>query len=280
MVAQADQTICQCGEEMGLKSITFTDCYAEVAMTEAFNNGRKKHIPSKKFESLGKVSVLTTPGHYNTLNVTISSGVLAVRGVQQRKHRALILSVENNRAGALEEQEHAREFLTRCNFHVDLRRNPTRGQMVEALKSFSCLQDHQGQCAVAIMAHGSEDCIHASDTGVALSDLFGLLDAKNAPHLAQTPKYFFIQACRSDGKALTQDMEDSSDGFTRAQNFHWCFATTPGNVAKRGRMFESLNEASKVSPGHGLRSLCVSANAKMRDQDLLMVINHTLTKEI
>jgi len=264
-----------------LDQLTLLNCHAEVELIEAFSNARKKRLV-KQFNAIDKRSVFQTPGHYNKFIVAASRARIAPRPpVPKHKPKALILSVEAGRPGSTTEQENAVEFFKKCGFDVDLCKNPSSEDMQNALRGFRIQQQDQLMCAVAIMAHGSEGRVTASDhKTIPLRTLFGMLDSERAPHLRQVQKFVFVQACRGGGASLTSkwDAPDPSlEDFTRAENFHWCYATTPGLPANRGRMFKNLKFAASQWPGGKLFDICVKANEFMQKEKLLMQVQHTLT---
>jgi len=270
-----------------VRQLIFQDCHGHVAFVEAFNNGRKRTVEGRDVHSHGKITIFELPGHYTRLEVSASRVPMVVAPRRRgAKPQALILSVEHNRSGAQHEQANASAFFEGLGYNVDVIKDPSCEIIRNALHRLR-VQEHCGKCVVAIMAHGEGNRITTSDgKKVALNELFGMLDSLEAPHLADVRKYFFIQACRRGCDPLCADPginacldadDDGPEQFTTSSNFHWCYATIPGHVAYRGRMFEALCVAAKHHPGGPMEHICMLANGWMQERGLLMHVQHTLT---
>merc|ERR1712019_307829 len=99
------KTMCRCGKDRCVRALILTDCHAQLTVIEAFNNGKKKRY-ERSVDSRGKVTKFDLPGHYTRLEVIASRAVILPRPPQSRnrKPKALILSVEEDRPGCNEEQ--------------------------------------------------------------------------------------------------------------------------------------------------------------------------------
>jgi len=278
-------TLCVCGQEMAIPKFSVAQSHLKVDFVEVFNNAKKKRI-EKVFNGMHKTMIFHTPGHFNQMYLHLSPHEFAPPTPKKKAPQALILSVEKGRAGAAKEQEHARLFFQEQGFEVKVVPNPSAPQMASELQSLASRVSGDKLCAVALMAHGSEGRITASDgQRVPLAEIFGFLDASNRK-LVHVAKFFFVQACRGSGAPLIAppggqfdaefDADPSEFVPPKAANFHWCYAATPGLPAVRGKMFEALSTASKEHRGAGLSQVCRHANRIMYHQELLMIVNDTL----
>jgi hypothetical protein len=276
--------LCGCGQEMTVRSFAVSQCHLSLAGTERFNNNRRRAY-EKSYNAIGKTLTFDTSGHFNKMDLQLASRPFAPAAPKTAKPCALILSVETGRPGADQEQHKAVTFFESLGFSVKLVRNPTAEQMFKEIDHFGSAQTKGGSqkiCAVALMAHGREGSITASDgRQVQLSNLFGVLDSARMPKLESVGKFFFIQACRGSGTPLTSDPGMDADAgveFTRAANFHWCYATTSGLPAYRGKMFQALSDAAQTRRNMPLEEICKAANGTMARAGLLMTVSHTMTQ--
>ncbi|XP_042687242.1 caspase-3-like [Centrocercus urophasianus] len=114
------------------------------------------------------------------------------------------------RRGARREAEKLSHVLAQLNYRVRLLHNRTAKEM-EDLYQQECGREHGDYFVSIISSHGEEGAVLGCDCRpLRLTRIFRTLSAQNCPVLAQTPKVFFIQACR--GAALDRGVFVETDG--------------------------------------------------------------------
>ncbi|NXL86154.1 CASPA protein, partial [Alectura lathami] len=137
---------------------------------------------------------------------------------QPRQSRALVIvNTEfwssdgglSARRGARREAEKLSRALAQLDYKVKLMHNRTAKEM-EDLYQQECGREHGDFFVSIISSHGEEGAVLGSDCRpVPLARIFRLLSPRSCPLLAETPKVFFIQACR--GAALDRGVSVEAD---------------------------------------------------------------------
>lgn len=117
-------------------------------------------------------------------------------------------------------------------FIVERYDNPTKKIMTSALE-IAAAEEKLSCCACAILTHGEEGVLFATDQRMEISDITKLFRNKN---LAGKPKIFLFQSCRSSdyGEDSTpKDREASNVTLPCEADFLYAYSTVPGHFSWR-----------------------------------------------
>jgi len=107
-----------------------------------------------------------------------------------------------NRYGTLVDEKSLEDTFNWLGFAVDLRKNCTRDQILQALKDVAS-KDHRMYTAFVccILTHGDKGEVYGTDwKPVQLVEIKKLFEEGICKSLSGKPKIYFIQACRGDGQ--------------------------------------------------------------------------------
>ncbi|EGT37170.1 hypothetical protein CAEBREN_04952 [Caenorhabditis brenneri] len=94
--------------------------------------------------------------------------------------------------------------------------------MINKIRNFARNEVHGDSAILVILSHGEENVIiGVDDVPVNVHDLYDLLNAANAPRLANKPKLVFVQACRGERRDNGFPVLDSVDGVSAALRRGW-----------------------------------------------------------
>ncbi|PIC35007.1 hypothetical protein B9Z55_014495 [Caenorhabditis nigoni] len=104
--------------------------------------------------------------------------------------------------------------LFRCmGYTVICKDNLTGREMLSTIRSFGRNDMHGDSAILVILSHGEENVIiGVDDVSVNVHEIYDLLNAANAPRLANKPKLVFVQACRGERRDNGFPVLDSVDG--------------------------------------------------------------------
>ncbi|KAF1758053.1 hypothetical protein GCK72_014511 [Caenorhabditis remanei] len=104
--------------------------------------------------------------------------------------------------------------LFRCmGYIVHCKDNLTGRAMMLTIRDFAKNETHGDSAILVILSHGEENVIiGVDDVSVNVHEIYDLLNAANAPRLANKPKLVFVQACRGERRDNGFPVLDSVDG--------------------------------------------------------------------
>ncbi|CAB61001.2 Cell death protein 3 subunit p17 [Caenorhabditis elegans] len=104
--------------------------------------------------------------------------------------------------------------LFRCmGYTVICKDNLTGRGMLLTIRDFAKHESHGDSAILVILSHGEENVIiGVDDIPISTHEIYDLLNAANAPRLANKPKIVFVQACRGERRDNGFPVLDSVDG--------------------------------------------------------------------
>lgn len=104
--------------------------------------------------------------------------------------------------------------LFRCMGYTVICKDNLSGRgMIMTIRDFARNEMHGDSAILVILSHGEDNVIiGVDDVPVNVHELYDLLNAANAPRLANKPKLVFVQACRGDRRDNGFPVLDSVDG--------------------------------------------------------------------
>uniref|UniRef100_A0A1I7TE83 Caspase-7 n=1 Tax=Caenorhabditis tropicalis TaxID=1561998 RepID=A0A1I7TE83_9PELO len=104
--------------------------------------------------------------------------------------------------------------LFRCMGYTVICKDNLSGRgMIMTIRDFAKHEAHGDSAILVILSHGEDNVIiGVDDVPVNVHELYDLLNAANAPRLANKPKLVFVQACRGDRRDNGYPVLDSVDG--------------------------------------------------------------------
>jgi hypothetical protein len=131
----------------------------------------------------------------------------------ERSPRGLCLIINNEefnnmttRHGSTRDAQRLKNVFKKLHFHVELKQNLTRDQMIEAIEDAKQYPYHKKADAfvLIILSHGGEGGkiygVDATDAGngylIVNRDITVNFNDRHLPYLREKPKMFFINACR------------------------------------------------------------------------------------
>ncbi|XP_077999705.1 caspase-7-like [Glandiceps talaboti] len=155
------------------------------------------------------------------------------------------------------------DSFTKLGFEIKMYKDMTIRKMKAIMQIQACDDHTDKDCiAVAILSHGDEDEVAATDGYIPTKELIEQLRGDKCKTLIGKPKLFFIQACRGqkyDEGAVLHNGKDETDAAPRIQripleaDFLICYSTVPGyyswrNVGNGSWFIQSLCD---VIDNHG-----------------------------
>ncbi|CAI2351470.1 unnamed protein product [Caenorhabditis sp. 36 PRJEB53466] len=113
--------------------------------------------------------------------------------------------------------------LFRCmGYTVMCKDNLTARGILLAVRDFAKCEMHGDSAILVILSHGEENVIiGVDDTSVNVQEIYDLLNASNAPRLANKPKLVFVQACRGERRDTGFPVLDAVDGVSALMRRNW-----------------------------------------------------------
>uniref|UniRef100_A0A8R1HXC2 Uncharacterized protein n=1 Tax=Caenorhabditis japonica TaxID=281687 RepID=A0A8R1HXC2_CAEJA len=143
--------------------------------------------------------------------------------------RGLCLIINNehfaqmpSRSGTKTDKENITNLFRCMGYNVICKDNLTARGMVLAVREFARNELHGDSAILVILSHGEENVIIGVDElSVNTHEISDLLNASNAPRLANKPKLVFIQACRGERRDTGFPILDSVDGVAAMMRRTW-----------------------------------------------------------
>lgn len=163
-------------------------------------------------------------------------------------------------------------------------RNASGQQIIEVVQTTSVCRypDSYQRLAFVFSGHGDQGCIYSHDMGIKLQDyIFDPWMPKKAPHLADIPKLFFLDACRGNvvdpGVRVMQYYDPNAPvpkGTPSIGNYLLAYSTMPTMQA-----FEQP-AAGGYWMQHLARELQNNGNIECSLNDILTKVNKSVLEEM
>jgi len=125
----------------------------------------------------------------------------------------------NKRTGTLKDGENLQNIFSRLGFIVHMLYDANIFLIEQKLQELSSTNHSLCNCfAIAILSHGDEEYIYATDYKVQIKSIVDMFHPKHCPSLLGKPKIFLFQACRGNEHEVGLDVANEvTDGAIREE---------------------------------------------------------------